>query len=113
LYTILYSSNYQDKYDESNIVIQDRAALKVLYASVGKEDFPEINFVNNQVVALFLETKKSSGYSISIKRVKENNDQIILYKKEKIPKPGESVTMALTNPYIIIEIHSRKKIVFK
>lgn len=113
LYSILYSSSYQGRAEESNSVIQNQQDLKALFESVRKEEIPTVDFSKNQVVALFLGTKTSGGYSISVDRVEENDTQIIIYKKIESPKPGENVTMALTNPFIILEIYSKKKIIFK
>lgn len=113
MFSVLHSSNYQGRENESNVVIRNEQELKKLYQSVGKEKYPEIDFNKNQVAALFLGTKTSGGYSVSVERVEENETQIIIYKKIDAPKPGENVTMALTNPFVIVEIYSKKEIVFK
>lgn len=112
LYTLLYTSEYQGKEEQSNSVIRNSEALSVLYQSVGIEAVPEIDFKKNQVVALFLGTKRTGGYNVAIERVEEVNDQLIIYRKITTPKGG-MVTTALTNPFVIVEIHSTKEIIFK
>ena len=113
LFSVLHSSNYQGREEQSNVVIRNEQELKELYKSFGKEECPKIDFNKNQVAALFLGTKTSGGYSVSVERVEENETQIIIYKKIDAPKPGENVTMAFTNPFVIVEIYSKKEIVFK
>lgn len=113
LCTPLYSSNYNGKDIASNLVIQNQSNLNILYASLSIEEIPKIDFTKSQVVALFLGQKNNGGYTISIDRVEETSDKIIIYKKIEIPKPGEMVTMAITKPYIIVKIKSKKNIVIE
>jgi len=112
LYTVLYQSNYQGRDSEENVVVHNQEDLNDLFNSVGNDEIPKVDFSKNQVVALFLGTKNTGGYSISIDRVEEEAEKLVLYKKEETPKGG-GVTMALTNPFIIAEIHSKKEIVFR
>ncbi|WP_051224554.1 protease complex subunit PrcB family protein [Flavobacterium tegetincola] len=112
LYTVLYTSENQGKDEESTSVIRDSEALSVLYESVGIENVPEIDFKKNQVVALFLGTKRTGGYGITVERVEEVNNQISIHKKITTPQ-GDMVTTALTNPFVIVEIHSTKEIIIK
>lgn len=112
LFTTLISSDYQGRASETNLVIQNQDQLATLFESVGQEEIPQIDFAKSQVVALFLGTKKTGGYSISIDRVTEEGGKLIVYKKVSNPDEG-MVTTALTNPYIIAEIQSKKQIIFK
>ena len=83
LCTSLYSSNYDGKDVASNLVIQNQADLNILYTSLSIEEIPKIDFTKSQVVALFLGQKNNGGYTISIDRVEETSDKIIIYKKIK------------------------------
>ena len=113
LYTILHSASYQGRETESNLIIDSQEELEDLYLSVGKKITPKINFSKSQVVALFLGTKNTGGYNISVDKVEEENGKIIIYKKIETPEAGGMATMALTNPFVIAEIHSKKEIIFK
>ena len=113
LFTILVSSDYQGRDTESNVIIDNQKALNTLFQSVGNEEVPKVDFAKNQVVALFLGMKKTGGYSISIDKIQEIDGKLILYKKVNRPKSDEMVTMALTNPFVIAEIHSKKEIIFR
>lgn len=113
LFTTLYSEQNQGRDMESNVIIDNQKALHALFQSVGVVDTPKIDFNKNQVVALFLGMKRTGGYSISIDQVQEVDGQLIIYKKVQSPKADEMVTTALTNPFVIAEIHSKKKIIFR
>jgi len=112
LYTVLCSSEYQGREEESHLVVTNQNDLNNLYQSVGNTAMPKVDFTKNQVVALFLGTKNTGGYSISIDRVEEEANQILVYKKVKTPSGG-MVTLALTNPFVIVQIHSTKEIVVR
>ncbi len=113
LCTNLFSAQYNGEEAESNVVISNQSDLNSLYKSVGRDDMPTIDFSKSQVVALFLGARNTGGYSISIDRVEEQDGKLVIFKKIEKPAPGAMVTMALTNPFVIAEIHSKKEIIFK
>lgn len=113
LCTNLHSSQNHGHENASDIVIGTQEELESLYKSVGKDDIPAIDFTKSQVVVLFLGAKNTGGYSISIDRVEEENGKLVVYKKIEKPAPGAMVTMALTSPFVIAEIKSKKEIIFK
>ncbi|MDD3004073.1 protease complex subunit PrcB family protein [Flavobacterium sp.] len=113
LFTTLYSSAYQGRDTEENVVITNQKSLEELYMSVNNEEVPTIDFSKNQVVALFLGTKNTGGHAIAIDRVEAKEGKIIVYKKIQKPDRDAMVTLALTNPFVIAEIHSKNEIEFK
>lgn len=113
LFTTLFSAIYQGRETAENVIITNQKDLDDLYASVNNEEVPKVDFSKNQVVALFLGTKNTGGHGISIDRVEAQDDKIIVYKKIQTPDKDAMVTMALTNPFVIAEIHSKNKIEFK
>lgn len=113
LFTTLFSSAYQGRETAENLIITNQKDLDELYASVNNEEVPKVDFSKNQVVALFLGTKNTGGHGISIDRVEAQDNKIIVYKKIQRPDKDAMVTMALTNPFVIAEIHSKNEIEFK
>lgn len=113
LFTTLYTSQYQGREIESNVIIDNQNDLDALFKSFGAEEIPNIDFRKSQVVAFFLGTKNTGGYSIAIDRVEERDKKIYIFKKIETPKEATMVTMALTNPFVIAEIHSKKEIIFQ
>lgn len=65
---------------------------------------------NSTVLILNMGEKPTGGFSITIEEVKEVSDKVVVTIKENIPEPGAMVTMALTNPYTVVKINSKKKI---
>ncbi len=57
--------------------------------------------------------KNTGGYAIGIEKVTETDKNIIVKVKETGPKPGENVTMAITTPYAVIRINSKKDIIIE
>jgi predicted RNase H-like nuclease len=64
-------------------------------------------------VILNLGEKSTGGYSIQIQQVEETASNIVIYIKEIVPDKASPVTDALTNPYTIVKINSKKEIIFK
>lgn len=113
LFTTLFSAIYQGRETAEDVIITNQKDLDELYASVNNEEVPKVDFSKNQVVALFLGTKNTGGHGISIDRVEAQDNKIIVYKKIQRPDKDAMVTMALTNPFVIAEIHSKNQIEFK
>lgn len=75
---------------------------------------PMVDFARKMVIAVFQGTRKSGGYAVEISRVTETEEALEVFVKETFPPPGSMVTLALTNPYHIIEIQKVDKIaIFK
>lgn len=111
LCTNLVSSQNNGKEEPTNLIIRTQDGLESLYKSVGRDEVPKVDFTKSQVIALFLGTKNTGGYSISVDKVVEENGKLVIYKKVESPKG--MATMALTNPFVIAEIHSKKEIIFR
>jgi hypothetical protein len=112
LFTILYSSQYQGREMESTLVVSNQSDLVTLFLSLGKSEIPAVDFKKSQVVALFLGTRNTGGFQISVASVAEENGKVIVYKKTE-KSDSKMVTMALTNPFVVAEIYSTKEIIFK
>ena len=76
-----------------------------LQGKISDADMTRSNFI-----ILNMGEKPSGGYSISVKEVRETPDAIIVKVKESEPEPGSMTTMAVTNPYAVVKINSKKKI---
>lgn len=54
--------------------------------------------------------KPTGGFSIEVSNVQETPEKIIVTTQESSPDPGAMVTMALTYPYTVVKINSKKEI---
>lgn len=113
LYQVLSESGYQGKDGKSYEVIKDNASLRKLYIAINDPQVPKVDFSKSRIVALFLGQRTSGGYAIKVKSVSEKGDKIYVTVEEKKPKPGDMVTMAITNPFTIVKINSTKEIIFQ
>jgi hypothetical protein len=75
---------------------------------IGPEDIHNSNFV-----ILNMGEKNTGGYSIGVESVVETDKNLIITVKETNPKLDSQVTMALTYPYCVIKLNSKKEIIIK
>ncbi len=116
---IVISSGAHSGYsEESYLVIKDGDDFKKLWNKVNstiipQPSVPEIDFSKYMVVAVFMGTCPTGGYSISIRSIRESEENIYV-EVEKI-KPGKDciLTQVLTQPFQIVKIkRSDKKVIF-
>jgi hypothetical protein len=68
---------------------------------------------NSNFVILNMGEKASGGYTIGIDSVRETDENIVIKVKETAPKEGAMVTLAITYPFCVVKINSKKEIVFQ
>ncbi len=64
-------------------------------------------------IILNMGEKMTGGYSIDVVNVEETADKIIITVRENEPAPGAMVTQAITYPYTVVKINSKKPIEVK
>ncbi len=89
--------------DEFQMLLKDKRFKK----NLSPEDIKKSNFV-----LLNMGEKNTGGYEISVKNVKLTKDKVLVYIDKKQPKGGENVTMAMTYPFCLVKINSKKPIEF-
>ena len=70
---------------------------------ISPTDIQKSNFI-----ILNMGEKTSGGYSIGIDNVVETEKNIVVTVKENVPATGSMVTQALTNPFCVVKINSKK-----
>ncbi len=68
---------------------------------------------NSNFVILNMGEKASGGYTIGIESVRETDENIIIKVKETAPKEGSMVTLAITYPFCVVKINSKKEIIIQ
>ena len=68
---------------------------------------------NSNYVILNMGEKNTGGYSIGVEKVEETDKNIIITVKENNPAADAMVTQAITYPYTVIKVHSKKEIIVK
>ena len=75
---------------------------------ISPTDIQKSNFI-----ILNMGEKTSGGYSIGVDNVVETEKNIVVTVKENFPATGSMVTQALTNPFCVVKINSKKEIIIK
>lgn len=112
LYKVLVSSDYGGAAFQFYEVISEQKEFNMLLGDeeikkfVKPADIQTANFV-----LVNLGEKNSGGYKVDIKSVTELSDKIIVDIEEI--KPDGMAIQAITNPYCVLKINSKKPIEFK
>jgi hypothetical protein len=75
-----------------------------LPAKPGAEPAPAVDWPTEMVVAVFLGTRSTGGYSVEIAGARREGDALIVEYVERQPGPGSIVTQALTSPFHIAKL---------
>jgi hypothetical protein len=78
-----------------------------------KNKITAVDAQNSNFVILNMGEKNTGGYSITIESVAETEKNIIINVKESSPDPGAMVTQAITYPFCVVKINSKKEIIIK
>ena len=114
LYEVLVSSEYGGGNFKFYEVITEQKEFTMLLGDEEIRKFVKADDINSSnFILVNLGEKSNGGYSVEVVNVVEQTDKIIVTLKEIEPKKGENVTMALTNPYAVIKINSKKPIEIK
>lgn len=76
-----------------------------------KVSFTDIQ--NSNFVILNMGEKSTGGFAIGVDSVSETAKNIIIKVKESSPKEGTMVSQALTYPFCVVKINSKKEIIIK
>ncbi len=114
LYKVLVSGEYGGGSFQFYEIISEPKEFRML---LGDDELKKMvkpdDITNSNFVLLNMGEKTSGGYSIEVVKVEELTDKIVITVKENSPKAGEMVTTALTNPYSVVKINSKKRIEIK
>ncbi len=113
LYSVLVSSEYGGGNFRFYEIITEAKEFKMLLGDdeikkfIKPDDIKTANFI-----LVNLGEKSNGGYGVEVANVVEESDKVVVTIKEIEPKKG-NVTMAITNPYAVIKINSKKPIEIK
>ena len=108
------SGNYCGITDFQNLCINEEAEWKKYWDLIHKQTIPvpklpEINFEENMVIASFMGSKNSGGYSARIDEVKWENGSYTIQLTHVSPGSSCFNTMAITQPYLIVQVPKPKE----
>ncbi len=110
-------SDYGGKEEKSYTIIKSKAELNKELAALNLEEgalnrLKSVDFSNQIVLSLHMGMRNSGGFGIQVSNVEINGKTTYVTIQETKPKPGENVTMALTNPFTIAVIDANETIIF-
>lgn len=114
LYEVLTEQTYGGAAIRFYEILSEPNEIKMLQKDENlKNSIKPTDLQNSNFVILNMGQKTSGGYSINVESVVETPTQIIIKVKEMAPEPGGMVTQALTNPFCVVKINSKKEIIFQ
>jgi hypothetical protein len=114
LYKVLVSSDYNGASFRFYELITEPNEFKML---LGDEEIRKFvkpdDITTSNFILVNMGEKNTGGYRIEVVSVEELTDKIIITIKEIEPKKDGVITTAITNPYEVIKINSKKPIEIK
>jgi hypothetical protein len=101
-----------DKGDQSNVdaakqvVVRDAAAWRTLWQQHSPDrPLPAVDFAKETIVAVFLGSKMTAGYTVTILSTTEGGGALVVkYRETRPPATGGVTAQVLTFPYHIVAI---------
>jgi hypothetical protein len=81
---------------------EEWAALWTLHA--GERTRPNVDFSREVVVAVFMGTRPTAGFSVEIVGVRQEGQALIVSYKETRPAPDALTAQVLTSPFHIVAV---------
>ncbi len=114
LYQVLVSSENGGGNFQFYEIFTEAKEFKMLLGDDELKKLVQPNDINtSNFIVLNMGEKTTGGYSIEVVKVEELSDKIVVTVKENKPTTGDNVTDAITNPYTVVKINSKKPIEIK
>ncbi|NGY37980.1 protease complex subunit PrcB family protein [Flavobacterium sp. XN-5] len=78
-----------------------------------KDKISALDVQKSNFLILNMGEKTSGGYAVGVESAVETDKNIIINVKESIPEPGAMVIQAITYPFCVVKINSKKDIIIK
>jgi hypothetical protein len=112
LYEVLTAQNQGGASIRFFEILSEEQEIKMLLNDDNLKKKIKASDINtSNFVILNLGEKSTGGYTVTIEKIEETADKIIIVIKENIP--NGNVTDEMSYPYTIVKINSKKEIVFK
>lgn len=95
-------------------ILSEPNEIKMLQNDESLKNKISVNDVqNSNFIILNMGEKFTGGYSIGVESVVETEKNIVIKVKETVPKEGAMVTQAITYPFCVVKINSKKDIIIQ
>jgi VWFA-related protein len=84
-------------------VVRDEAEWEALWkAHAPNRPRPRVDFATQAVVAVFLGSRMTGGYDVTVTRIEPEGDGATVYYRETRPRPGDMTAQVITSPFHIV-----------
>lgn len=104
-FTIIEQGNHSGFTLAKQLIITDAPMWESLYAihkPAERSRPPVINFMTHTVIAIFIGEQYTGGYAVTISSLEQQPNKLLVHFVITAPKPGQTTTMALTQPFTMI-----------
>lgn len=95
------------EYPRVTKVFQDQSSYETALVDYTSDSAVTVDFDRSQVLLLDMGTRSSSGYSVSVSNV-EDDDQVTVFVQYVAPGNNCTVTTALTHPWAFVQVDTTK-----
>ena len=99
----------QSRVEEArNVVVRsDEEWAKLWRAHAPEKPRPPVDFSRDMVVGVFLGSRSTAGYNISIVSTFAKDGHVLVRYQESMPRPGTMTAQILTFPYHLVAVPKR------
>ena len=91
-----------DEDEARNVVARSDAEWQDLWSNLGvRGNMPNVTFDNTMIVAVFLGSRPSAGYSVEVVNAVLDGDVLYVQYAERQPQPGSANAAVETTPYAV------------
>jgi hypothetical protein len=99
--------------DASTLVVRSAGEWTALWRRIGREEPRKLDPAKEMAVAVFLGEKRTGGFSVEIKSVREESGNLFVEYHERTPAPDMVVAQVLTSPWTVaVTSRSSSPVVF-
>lgn len=99
-----WSGSYSGHHEAGTQVVSDLASWRVFWTKLTSEPMPQVDFSTRRVVAVFLGTRPSPGWSVDILDAVSSPKSVLVRYREVPPSPGARQPETPTSPYCLLAI---------
>lgn len=117
-YSVIYKSEMGGIDTPGHVLIRNNESYIQFIESLKLDEslyskFLMVDFNKKDILVVYLGQKNTGGYQIDIESLKNENNIILVKKKEIAPKKGEMTTSVITSPYCIVAIPKGEKLIIQ
>ena len=86
------------------VAIRSAAEWRALWTEHGGGDLPAVDFAQSMVVAVFLGSRSTAGYTVEISAIREEAGRTVVEFVERQPPRDGLVAQMLTSPFHIVRL---------